>query len=144
MACGTPVITVNHNDNAARFLIEEEKNGFICQLDEEEISKSIIKILNNSLYSEMKIYCKDFAQKYDWNKIVDEVEEVYLKMRMPESVKENILNFKNRDLENEDIEYLPEVYVNVNGERHMFDRSSVLVEKTNTKQLKETPQSRLK
>jgi len=78
-ACGIPVITVNHKDNAARDLIEEGKNGFVCQLNEEEIAKRILKILENSSGRKMKEDCKDFAKKYDWDKIVEEIEVVYLK-----------------------------------------------------------------
>ena len=47
-ACGIPVITINHKDNAARDLIEEGKNGFVCQLNEEEIAKRIKRILINN------------------------------------------------------------------------------------------------
>jgi len=79
-ACGIPVITVDHKDNSARDLIEEGRNGFICQLDEEEIKKRIIKILiNNSSREMQKKVCMDLAKKYDWNKIVDEIEGVYSK-----------------------------------------------------------------
>ena len=77
-ACGIPVITINHKDNAAGDLIEEEKNGFICHLKEGEIANRIIKILKNGSDRKMKKSCLDFAKKYDWNKIVDEIEEVYL------------------------------------------------------------------
>jgi len=77
--CGIPVITINHKDNAARDLIEEGKNGFVCQLNEEEIAKRIIRILINSSGLNMKKVCMDLAKKYDWDKIVDEIEGVYLK-----------------------------------------------------------------
>lgn len=76
-ACGIPVITVNHENNAARDLIEEGKNGFVCQLNEEEIAKRIVRILENSSGRKMKKVCMDLAKKYDWDKIVDEIEEVY-------------------------------------------------------------------
>ena len=78
-ACGIPVITINHKDNAARDLIEEGKNGFVCQLNEEEIAKRIIRILINSSGLNMKKACMDLAKKYDWDKIVDEIEGIYLK-----------------------------------------------------------------
>ena len=73
------MITVNHKDNAARDLIEEGKNGFVCQLNEEEIAKRIVRILENSSGRKMKKVCMDLAKKYDWDKIVDEIEEVYTK-----------------------------------------------------------------
>jgi glycosyltransferase involved in cell wall biosynthesis len=78
-ACGIPVITVNHKDNAARDLIEEGKNGFVCQLDENEIAKKIIRILKNNSSLEMQKVCIDLVEKYDWDKIVDEIEGVYSK-----------------------------------------------------------------
>ncbi len=78
-ACGIPAITINHKDNAARDLIEEGKNGFVCQLNEEEIVKRIIRILINTSGLNMKKVCMDLAKKYDWDKIVDEIEGVYLK-----------------------------------------------------------------
>ena len=78
-ACGVPVITINHKDNAARDLVEERKNGFVCQLNEEEIAKRIVRILIDSSGLNMKKVCMDLAKKYDWDKIVDEIEGVYLK-----------------------------------------------------------------
>ncbi len=78
-ACGIPVIIVNHKDNAARDLIEEGKNGFVCQLNEEEIAKRILRILINNSGREMQKICMYLAKKYDWDKIVDEIEGVYSK-----------------------------------------------------------------
>ncbi|MHA1394981.1 MAG: glycosyltransferase, partial [Promethearchaeota archaeon] len=78
-ACGIPVITVDHKGNAARDLIEEGKNGFVCQLNEEEIAKRIIRILINSSGLKMEKVCMDLAKKYDWDKIVDEIEGIYSK-----------------------------------------------------------------
>jgi len=80
-ACGIPVITIEHKDNAAGDLIEEGKNGFICYIKKEEIANRIIRILKNDSGIKMKKSCLDFAKKYDWNKIVDEIEEVYLKWK---------------------------------------------------------------
>jgi len=78
-ACGIPVVTVDHKDNAAKDLIEEGKNGFVCQLNEEEIAKRIMRILENNSGRKMKEVCMDLAKKYDRDKIVDEIEGVYLK-----------------------------------------------------------------
>ena len=76
-ACGIPVITIDHQDNAARDLIEEGENGFVCQLNEEEITKRIMRILENNSGRKMEEVCMDLAKKYDWDKIVDEIEKVY-------------------------------------------------------------------
>jgi len=80
-ACGIPVIAIDHKDNAARDLIEEGKYGFICQLDENEIAKKVIRILINNSSRGMEETCVELAEKYDWDKIVDEIEEVYLKWK---------------------------------------------------------------
>lgn len=43
-ACGIPVITLDHKDNAARDLIEEGKNGYTCGLDEKQIAERITDV----------------------------------------------------------------------------------------------------
>jgi len=73
------VITINNKDNAARDLIEEGRNGFICQLNEEEIIKRILIILINNSGREMQKVCMDLAKKCDWDKIVNKIEGAYLK-----------------------------------------------------------------
>lgn len=78
-ACGIPVITINHKGNAAKDLVAEGKNGFVCQLNEKEIANQIIKVLENNSGRKMKNSCIDSAKKFDWDRIVDEIEEVYQK-----------------------------------------------------------------
>jgi len=75
-ACGIPVITINHKDNAARDLIEEGKNGFVCQLDEKEIAKNIMKAIKNR--NRMKQACANSVKPYDWGNLMKKLEEVYL------------------------------------------------------------------
>lgn len=77
--CGIPLIAIDHKDNPARDLIEEGKYGFICQLDENEIAKKVIRILINNSSRGIEETCVELAEKYDWDKIVDEIKEVYLK-----------------------------------------------------------------
>lgn len=78
-ACGLPVITIDHKDNAAKDLIEEGENGFVCQLDKEKIAEIVIRILENNLDQKVKKACMDIAKKYDWDKSIDEIGKVYLK-----------------------------------------------------------------
>ena len=75
-ACGIPVITIDHQDNAARDLIEEGENGFVCQLDENEIAKNIMKAIKNR--NRMKQVCTNSAKPYDWENIMKKLEEIYL------------------------------------------------------------------
>lgn len=74
-ACGIPVITVNHKDNASRDLIKQGENGFITELNEKDIADKIkIAIKNNK---SMKENCLKSAEKYDWGSIIKMFEEVY-------------------------------------------------------------------
>jgi len=74
-ACGIPVVTVNHKDNASKDLIKKGKNGFVCKLDEKALAETIIKAIKTS--SSMKEACIKEAKKYDWSKIMSKFEEVY-------------------------------------------------------------------
>jgi glycosyltransferase involved in cell wall biosynthesis len=74
-ACGIPVITTNHRDNASKDLIKEGKNGFISKLNEKEIKKKVEKGLKD--YKKMKKTCISSAEKFDWNKIINKFEGVY-------------------------------------------------------------------
>lgn len=78
-ACGIPVVAIDHKNNAVRDLVEEGKNGFLCRLEEGEVADRIAVVLKSGPDRKIKESCLDFAKKYDWNKIVDEVERVYLK-----------------------------------------------------------------
>jgi glycosyltransferase involved in cell wall biosynthesis len=80
-ACGVPVITVNSKDNAAKELIKEGKNGFVCLLDEKDISEKLITILSNSTDSKIRKNCINFAAQYEWNRIADAIERVYTGQR---------------------------------------------------------------
>lgn len=76
-ACGIPVVTVNHKDNAARYLIKEGKNGFVCQLDEKEIAKNVIITIKN--WTNMKQACLNSVKPYNWDIIIKKLEKVYLR-----------------------------------------------------------------
>ena len=78
MACGTPVITVKNESNAARNLINNGGNGFICNLSENEIAENIIKIITSEVKEKMKIECLLIARKYNWNRSIKKIEEIYL------------------------------------------------------------------
>ena len=85
-ACGLPVVTIKHPQNAAGDLIVNGENGYTCDNTEEDLASKIISAIEKS--SDMKPKCMMYAQKYDWNKIVDRVEAVYESIcsgRKPES-----------------------------------------------------------
>ncbi len=68
-ACGIPVVTIDHEDNAAKDLING-KNGIVCRLDEKEIAGSIINLLKSNINFKD---CVNFVKSYDWNQIINEV-----------------------------------------------------------------------
>ena len=74
--CGIPVITIDQKDNAAKDLVKEGKNGFVCRLDEKEIAKNIMKAIKNR--NRMKQVCTNSAKPYDWDNLMKKLEEVYL------------------------------------------------------------------
>jgi glycosyltransferase involved in cell wall biosynthesis len=79
MACGTPVITVAHDNNAASNIIHHGKDGFICELNTKEIAENIVKIIINELRQKMSEESIKTAKTYSWDRIVNEIEEVYLR-----------------------------------------------------------------
>ena len=78
-ACGIPVITTNHKDNASKDLIEEGNNGYICRLNENNISRKISNLLQKDSNNQTKQNCINSVKKYDWKNIVKKIEEVYKK-----------------------------------------------------------------
>ena len=74
-ACGLPVITVNHEKNAAVEVVINEENGFICELSDRAIAKKILVALDNR--GNMRRNCIEFSRNYDWDGIIDLTESVY-------------------------------------------------------------------
>ena len=81
LACGTPVITTNIVGIAKE--IKDNKCGIIIPCnDAEKLAQAIIRIIKNiNLQKKMIIKGKLLIQdKYDWNKIVKMVENIYLEV----------------------------------------------------------------
>ena len=74
-ACGLPVVVVNHKMNAASDLIINNKNGIISDFFKEDIAENIISMINKK--KKMQNDCIQNSRKYDWDKIVDTLEEFY-------------------------------------------------------------------
>jgi glycosyltransferase involved in cell wall biosynthesis len=71
-ACGIPVITISYKDNASKDLIQDGKNGFVCNLDEKSIANNITKALKKKDWK-----TKEYVKKYDWPNIIAQFKEVY-------------------------------------------------------------------
>jgi len=74
-ACGIPVITTKHKDNASRFLIDEGNNGYTTDLNEYDLSNKIEKSLEKANKSGWNT--KQYVKKYDWNNIIMKFKGVY-------------------------------------------------------------------
>ena len=74
-ACGLPVITVRHPQNAACDLIIEGETGFTCNFSEQDIAEKVLMAINEKNISQDK--CEEFSKKFDWSRISKLVEEAY-------------------------------------------------------------------
>jgi glycosyltransferase involved in cell wall biosynthesis len=66
-ACGLPVVTIDHPENAARDLIYDGENGVLTTLDKQDLAFAIQKSF------EMKRMQDDYlkyVEKYDWDRLI--------------------------------------------------------------------------
>jgi len=74
-ACGIPVVTVDHPMNAAVDLVIDGVNGFKTQLEPDDMSDKIIKSIESQ--NEFRDKCVEMSSGYDWEIIVESLENVY-------------------------------------------------------------------
>jgi len=74
LACGLPVVTVDHPANAVRDLLTES-NGFLCNLSAQDLADKIRLALQH--HTEMRSACIQSAASYDWDCIAADVEAYY-------------------------------------------------------------------
>lgn len=72
-ACGVPVVTINHPENAARYLAKK-LSGIVCRLDEIDLARSIKTLINQKKKQNKYI---DAVSVYDWKNIAKQVQSVY-------------------------------------------------------------------
>ena len=75
-ACGTPVITSDHPDNSAQYLISSSEHGFVSSLAITSLVESAEKLLYKKKSNEIN---KELL-RYDINIVVNELEQVYLSL----------------------------------------------------------------
>lgn len=75
-ACGIPVVVVDYPMNAAKDLVQEGENGYISKPDPEDLAQTIIKTLKDR--ENMVETSISMSKDYDWNRIVDQLEQVYI------------------------------------------------------------------
>jgi len=75
-ACGIPVITNSHKNNAAKDLITEGKNGYLISSNIDDNAIKMLALIAN--HKKYEITSIAIAEQYDWNKVTNQIEEVYL------------------------------------------------------------------
>ncbi len=74
LACGLPVVTIDHPANAIRDFIDES-NGFLCSLSVDDLAETICLALRR--HKEMRDPCILFAKSFDWKHIIADIETFY-------------------------------------------------------------------
>lgn len=72
-ACGTPVVTVRHPDNAAQDLITEGRNGVVADFSAAAVSGAIIEILRGRLALAPLEHATGLRATFDWQACADAV-----------------------------------------------------------------------
>lgn len=72
-ACGLPVLTTNHENNAAKDLIMND-NGTVFTLDENQLADIIEKTLKTRKDAH---FYEQHALRYNWNNIFPQIEKLY-------------------------------------------------------------------
>jgi glycosyltransferase involved in cell wall biosynthesis len=74
-ACGIPAVVAEHPNSAAGDLVVEGHNGLTCQLSATDLAEKIMAAIDRE--HSWDDACIQFAQKYDWDPIVDALEATY-------------------------------------------------------------------
>jgi glycosyltransferase involved in cell wall biosynthesis len=72
LACGTPVVTLDHPQNAARDLVTDGVTGAVCDATPASLAAGIERARGLSAAD-----CRADARPYDWDRIAERVERVY-------------------------------------------------------------------
>ncbi len=75
-ACGTLAVTSNHPDNAARFLINQPTNGYVCAPEVDALAAAIEAALNRPSTALRRRQVAATTQVYDWPAITQMLVEV--------------------------------------------------------------------
>lgn len=78
LACGVPVVTSDHPDNAASELIDSGVNGFVVAADRKVFAQAIETLLgDDGLHREMAANAHATAASFSIQRVLDRVESIY-------------------------------------------------------------------
>jgi glycosyltransferase involved in cell wall biosynthesis len=75
MSVGTPVVTADHPDNAARHLVRDGVNGYVAQVSAEGFADAVEATLGD--LDKLRDGARSTAAAYDWETLVDDVATAY-------------------------------------------------------------------
>ena len=75
MACGLPVVTVNHPQNAAQDLVLDGKTGYVTGLSPEQLAIGIISALSGRVNMQDDIARN--VKEFGWDSVVDKLVQAY-------------------------------------------------------------------
>ncbi|RJQ32848.1 MAG: glycosyltransferase [Actinobacteria bacterium] len=75
-ACNIPVVTTNHEDNAARDLIIEGENGYLSEVDTVHLAKQIIRVLDEKNNLKPLETFKNKFGSFRWERVVADFEKM--------------------------------------------------------------------
>jgi glycosyltransferase involved in cell wall biosynthesis len=74
-ACGLPVITTNHPRNASRDLVQDGRNGLVCEPTATALAGALDTMLSGAVVAPGA--CRESAHQYGWETITDTLETFY-------------------------------------------------------------------
>lgn len=77
LACGTPVVTISHPQNAAQELVEDGVTGAVCDATPAGVAGGIRRSRDGLSSRD----CVATATEYDWDRIADRLEAIYRDVR---------------------------------------------------------------
>lgn len=73
LACGTPVVTLDHERNAATELVDDGETGALCSASPGSLASAIERARSGADPEA----CVAAAERYEWDRIAEDVEEIY-------------------------------------------------------------------
>lgn len=78
-ACGVPSIVVDHPENGSTAVVTDSETGFIVDPTPEAITERVVDVLSDlELRETLSQGAREYGRVHDWDKIVSDLEEVYI------------------------------------------------------------------
>jgi glycosyltransferase involved in cell wall biosynthesis len=79
-ACGVPTVVVDHPENGSTGVVKDGETGFVVEPNADAIADRIVTLLaDDTLLEDLSEGARRYGEAHDWNRIVDDLEEVYSK-----------------------------------------------------------------